>query len=507
VSWSGRFRLGANFWSRGAGPRTWSRATDAALDGELDQARAIGLDLLRVFAFIPDFVREDGAIDESRLARMRRFAEHAGRRGISLLPTALVGHMSGDNFELPGGGDPLDDPTAAAQAEALVGALTGALEGPAIAGWALSNELPLWLRVHEGRVPDERRLLAWIDRLIAACRARSARPIGLGDGQMHGFPNRAIAARVDFVAPHVYHADQDPLRQGLRFDHALAQAARFGKPVVFEEFGGSSTQAGDPEHAALWNEGLFAAFSRGAHAALGWCWSDFDPDTLGLEDPYRHQAFELGFGLTRADGSDKPACAVLRAWRAMLDGLPDAPPRPPAAMAAFVRASYLDRSYPFSWFDRGLAERCELTAFSIAQQAGLQPAICDEETLADAPLLLVPSTQRLLTPTWLALEARARARPCTGPSTAATTSSTRARGARSSSVSPAAATACATAASICPATRCASTGSWPHCRRCRPAPGPPRRCCRSSLVPACRYWRAATTGGRSSSSMRSAAVA
>src|SRR5205085_11733997 len=49
----------------------------------------------------------------------------------------------------------------------------------------------------------------------------------------------------------------------------------------------------------------------------GWCWSDFD-----LQDaPYSHHAFELGFGITRADGSEKPVCEELRALRRFLDSV------------------------------------------------------------------------------------------------------------------------------------------------------------------------------------------
>ena len=406
----GRFRIGANFWSRHAGPRTWSRVDAAALAAELVQARAIGLDLLRVFAFVPDFVAADGAILPAPLAALRGFAALAHERGIALLPSALVGHMSGENFDLPGSGAVLSDPAQIELAAALVAAVTEALaDQPAVIGWALSNEAPLWAGVHEGRKLEPAAVIAWVDRMIAAVRARSALPIGLGDGQMGGFPNAALASRLDFVAPHVYYGDPDALRQGLRFDHALALGARYGRPLLLEEFGGSSSQVGEREQAALWSEALFAAFTRGAHAALGWCWSDFPVETVGLELPYEHHGFELGFGLTRADGSEKPVCETIRAWRSLVAALPDAPPIPAPARATIVHSSWLDRDYPFSWTDRGQADRAELTAFALAGQAGLQPSISDEAALGDAQLLLVPATQRLLTSSWLALEARAHA--------------------------------------------------------------------------------------------------
>ncbi|MEO7094437.1 MAG: isomerizing glutamine--fructose-6-phosphate transaminase, partial [Polyangiales bacterium] len=180
-------------------------------------------------------------------------------------------------------------------ASELVAAVAQALaDEPAVIGWALTNEAPLWAGVHEGRKPLAATVLTWAERMIAAVRAHSPLPIGLGDGQMGGFPNAALAARLDFVAPHVYYGDPDPLRQGLRFGHALALAARFGRPLLLEEFGGSSSQVGEHEQAALWSEAIFAAFTHGAHAALGWCWSDFPVESVGIELPYEHHGFELG---------------------------------------------------------------------------------------------------------------------------------------------------------------------------------------------------------------------
>ena len=410
-----RFRIGANFWSRHAGPRTWSRVDDAALAAELAQARAIGLELLRVFAFVPDFVRGRAPAIEllpEPLARLRRFAEAAERAGVALLPSPLVGHMSGENFDLPGGGDLFVDPATIAAAEAVVRGVAAALaDRPAVIGYALTNEVPLWAGVHEGKRPAAADVLAWADRMIAAARAaHPGVPIGLGDGVMAGLPNAELAARVDFVAPHVYYGDPDPLRQARGFDYALALAARSGRPLLLEEFGASSVQAGAAEQAALWNEGIFAAFVAGARGALGWCWSDFPAETVGREAPYAHHAFELGFGLTDATGGEKPACATIRAWRALLDDLPAAPPVPAAATATLLRSSWLERDYPFSWTERGLDERSFRTAHVLAGQAGLRAAIRDEADLAGGPaLVLVPSTQRLLTPTWLALEAHARA--------------------------------------------------------------------------------------------------
>jgi endo-1,4-beta-mannosidase len=395
----------------------WSRASDAELEQELEQARRIGLDLLRIFAFIPDFVSgEPGRylVDAAMLARMQCFAALAKANGISLLPSPLVGHMSGENHDLPGAGErPLySDAQLVEGARLLVESVAQAMSrSPAVIGYALSNEAPLWGGLHEGKRPPPRDVVEWARTMIAAARgAHPGVPVGLGDGTMDGYPNRELAEHVDFVGPHLYGGDADALRFGHRYDHVLAAAARFGKPLLLEEFGACAAQAGDEEQAALWNECFYAAFTLGARGAIGWCWSDFAPETVGRELPYEHHGFELGFGITRSDGSEKPAAGLITQWRRLLDGLPDAAPSRPVPAAVIVRSSHVDVSYPFSWVDRGACDRAELTALTLASQAGLPPRIVDEDGVpATAQLILLPVIQRLRTSTWLAIEERVHA--------------------------------------------------------------------------------------------------
>ena len=407
-AFNGRFLLGVNYWSRAGGPRMWDRFDAGVVRAELAQLRAIGLDCCRMFAFVPSFCKHPPAVEAEALRQLTSLAGWAAEAGIGLLPTALVGHMSGENYDFPGqaGRSLYADPELRAWQAALCGALAGALrDSPAVLGWVLSNEMPLWA---QGSETDIR---AWCEQLTTAIRAAEGasppRPIGTGDGAMAGFPTRALLPFVDYVAPHVYYGDLDPLRQAWQIDLAIRSLQPLGKPVLLEEFGCSTTQAGEREQAAYWREAVFAALGTGACGAIGWCYSDFDPETLGRETPYSHHAFELGFGVTRADGSEKPVCDELRATRGLLDGLAIAnlPPR-----AAIVRPRYLDEDFPFSWEDRTTARRTLLQAFALASQAGLDPAVIGEEDdFAGYDLLLCPATQKLTTPTWLKLRDAAHA--------------------------------------------------------------------------------------------------
>jgi len=408
-AFAGRFLLGVNYWSRAGGPRMWERLDAEVVARELQQMRAIGLDCCRAFAFAPAFMPRPPAVDGAARERFRAFLALAGEARVGVLATALVGHMSGENWNFPGQGarSLYADEELRSWQRALVTALVedGRASGAVIA-WVLSNEMPLWAGF--GPTDDVRR---WCEELVAAARALDgARPIGTGDGAMPGFPTRALAPLVDYVAPHNYYADADPLRQAWATDLRIRELQPLGRPVVFEEFGASSTQAGERGQAAYYREVIAASLGAGARGAIGWCFSDFDVETVGREPPYSHHAFELGFGVTRSDGSEKPVCDELRAFRALLDGIDLSRVRAPEPRVAIVAPRYLDEDVPFSWQDRPAMRRALLQSFVLASQAGLDPAVIGEDDPFDRyALLLVPSTQKLHTATWLKLRDAARA--------------------------------------------------------------------------------------------------
>ena len=404
-----RFLLGANYWSRTGGPRMWERFDEATVQQELRALADAGLDCLRMFAFAPTMMPQPPAVDGAALAAMARFADLAHEAGLSLLPTPLVGHMSGENFGFVGQGERslYRDTELRAWQTALVRGVVGALrDKPNVAAWILTNEMPLWA----GAAPPDD-IVDWARALAAVVRdADGTRPLGSGDGMMAGWPTRALTGVLDWVGPHVYYGDVNPLRHAFNTDFVLARARALGRPVVLEEFGASSTQAGELEHAAYVRESVLTALAAGAAGALVWCASDFDRATLGEEVPYSHHAFELGFGLLRADGSDKPVCAELRALRALVDAVDFPTLARPRARAAMVVSDWVDRAFPFSWEDKGGQRRALLQSYVLAAQAGLDVDVVGEDDPLDGyGLLLVPSTQKLRVPTWHKLEAAARA--------------------------------------------------------------------------------------------------
>jgi endo-1,4-beta-mannosidase len=406
------FLLGMNYWSRAGGPRMWERFDEARVRAELAQMRGLGLNVCRGFLFGPTFMPAPPAVDAAALARFRTFLDAADAAGLGVMPSLVVGHMSGENFELPGqaGRSPYTDPEVLAWQQALAAAASAAARGaPALAAWVLSNEMPLF-----GGAASPDAITGWATALCRAVRAADpATPLGTGDGYFNqkggqdGFDPARLSGVIDYLGPHTYYSDADPMRQAMNAELIVRSLQHLGKPVVLEEFGGSSTQVSEVNAAAYYREIIHGVLSLGGAGALGWCYSDFD---LGAEAPYRHHAFELGFGVTRADGREKPVCDELRALGGLIASLDFERLVFPAPRAALILPSYFNTSYPFSAEDRARMRRDLLQAYVLAAKAGLELQVVPESHPLDAyDLVIVAATQKLLAPTWQRLRAHAEA--------------------------------------------------------------------------------------------------
>jgi endo-1,4-beta-mannosidase len=405
------FLLGLNYWSRAGGPRMWDRWDERRVRAEVRQLRRLGLNVCRSFLFAPSFMPRPPAVAERPLQRFRRLLDLCADAGLAAMPSLVVGHMSGENYDFPGqaGRSPYHDPEVRSWQRTLCReAALRARGARALLAWVLSNEMPYF-----GGATDPGSALAWARELCGALRAAGPRvPIGSGDGFLdqaggsNGFDPARLATELDYLGPHTYYSDTDPVRQVLNAELIVRWHQRLGLPVVLEEFGCSSCQASDDHQAAFYRETIHGVLSLGGAGALGWCFSDFD---LAHEPPYRHHAFELGFGVTRADGSEKPVCAELRAVSRLCAGLDFARLRFPTPRAAILVPSTFHVDVPFCQEDRGRMRRTLLQSYVLAQKAGLEVAVVSEEDDLDGfQLVLAPSTQKLLAPTWERLAAHAR---------------------------------------------------------------------------------------------------
>jgi endo-1,4-beta-mannosidase len=412
---NGAVWIGANFWSRVGGPRMWSRYNAAVVREELAVLARHGCNVTRSFCFWPDFVPEVERLDEDVLARFTDFLDAHVEAGLGTIPTIVVGHMSGENWDPAWrqGRDLYRDAWLVSQQAWLAHELARRFGGhEAVVGWLLSNEMPLY-----GGPAASEDVVAWARALVEAIRSAGAtQPISVGDGAWgvevtgrdNGYSLRALSPLVDFLGPHSYPMLDDPVRQSLAAAFACELAGGFGTPVVLEEFGVSSDFAADDHAADYYRQVLHTSLLAGAR---GWlAWNNCDYDDLWEEDPYRHHVFELHFGLTDRAGRPKPQLEELSAFASLVRELSRSGWERMAGDAALVVPEHFERVLPFT----DDAFRSDLGAdllqgYVAAREADLPIGLLRErDGLPDtARLYLVPSAKLLTGPGLRRLQALA----------------------------------------------------------------------------------------------------
>jgi hypothetical protein len=153
-----------------------------------------------------------------------------------------------------------------------------------------------------------------------------------------------IASLVDEDCMHAYPLYCDKARSFLDpelvpFACALtADLAGRGRAPLMHEFGICTAPAGSPgmtitddflgrplpqylaseeEGARYYEEVLERLAATGAAGAYAWCYGDYDPKLFG-GPPFDTAIRERSFGLVRADGSEKPAAGIVRAFATRL---------------------------------------------------------------------------------------------------------------------------------------------------------------------------------------------
>ncbi|MEE1801281.1 cellulase family glycosylhydrolase [Streptomyces sp. NPDC101062] len=409
--------IGANFWSRTGGPLMWRSYRGEVVDEELRVLRDHGLNMTRSFFYWPDFMPEPDRIDERLCAHYADFLDRHHDLGMTTVPTFLVGHMSGENWDPAwrGGRDLYTDVWLVSRQAWFAREMAARFKDhPAVAGWLVSNEMPIYGRA--GAAREE--VYAWAQLVVDGVRASGARqPVSLGDGAWglensghdNGFRLRDCAALTDWLGPHVYRMEDDPVRQHYAAAWVCELTGGFGLPVVLEEFGLTSDFASGPHAARYYRQALHNSLLAGA---TGWiAWNNTDYDTLREQPPYSHHAFEMHFGLTDSAGTPKPQLEEVHAFAELLERVDFGHCVRPGTDTALVISSYLDTLYPFTREeDRSYVERTGRQAW-IASRLADAPAtvVRESDGIVDGHrLYLLPSTKQLLSPSWYRLEELAR---------------------------------------------------------------------------------------------------
>lgn len=411
--------LGANFWSRTGGPLMWRNYSPEVVREELRVLHDHGLRQTRSFFYWPDFMPTPDTVDEQKVAHYQDFLDAHTEIGMTSIPTFLVGHMSGDNWdpEWRGGRDLYADVWLVSRQAWFVQRMTERFAGhPAVAGWLLSNEMPIYGRLrHEPKAPTEQ-VSAWAQLMVQAVRAGGGtQPVSLGDGAWgievtgvdNGFSVRETGALVDFVGPHVYRIDSDPVRQHLIAALICELSAVADKPVVLEEFGLSSDQV-SPENAGhYYRQTLHNSLLGGS---TGWvAWNNTDYDDLIGQGPYSHHPFEMHFGITDRTGAPKPPLHELAAFAEVLAKVDFPRCERSDARASLLVTEYLERGYPFTQDDdRPLIFDTLHQGYVAAREADLPVGFTRERDGidADCDLYLLPCVKQIQGPTWQRLRER-----------------------------------------------------------------------------------------------------
>ncbi|MFJ2197861.1 cellulase family glycosylhydrolase [Streptomyces violaceusniger] len=414
--------LGANFWSRTGGPLMWRDYDPETVRAELRVLREHGLTMTRSFFYWPDFHPQPDRVDETLCERFRDFLDAHTETGMGTVPTFIVGHMSGENWDPAwrGGRDLYEDVWMVGRQAWFVSQMTRRFKDhPAVTGWLITNEMPGYGRIYQVDPPSSDVVTAWAQAMCNAVRAAGGtQPVSLGDGAWgievtgrdNGFSLRDTAEYVDFVGPHVYRSDTDRPRQHLRAAFECELASVTGQPVVLEEFGLSTDTVSDRNAAVYYRQTLHNSLLGGA---TGWiAWNNTDYDDLWDRSPYDHHPFEMHFGITDSTGAPKAPLLELAAFAAVLRDVDFAHCRRADADAALVVPAFLERGYPYSRpADRPLIFTSLHQSYVATRAADLPVGFTREADglPGDAALYLLPATRQLTTRTRRELERRARA--------------------------------------------------------------------------------------------------
>jgi endo-1,4-beta-mannosidase len=398
----------------------WRSYDPAVIKKELAVLARHGLTMTRSFFYWPDFMPGPYEIDETLTARFADFLDRHDEQGMTTIPTFIVGHMSGENWDPSwrAGRDLYADVwMVGRQAWFAAEMVRRYAAHPAVAGWLVSNEMPLY----GGSSTSHEVVATWAQLIRDAVRAAGGhQPFSLGDGAWgvevtgndNGFRLADVSQLTDFLGPHVYPIGDDPVRQRYVAAVACELAGTFGKPVIMEEFGVSSDFASDSRAARYYRHVLYNTLLAGATGWIAWNNTDFH---LPAQDPYRHHAFEQNFGLTDVRGTAKGTLKEMRAFAGTVKAIDVARCDRADTDTALIVSSYLDTRFPFTSPDSPAAVSKALhQSYIAARLADLPPKLTRESTEIEsgAKLYLAPSVKQILAPTARALEQLAEAGAC-----------------------------------------------------------------------------------------------
>jgi len=403
-----KFLLGVNYWPRKLNIRMWRDWDEGAIREDISLMKSLGIRAVRFFIKDEDFADENADIYPQALEKLKKFLDILYENSVAGFVSLIVGHMSGKNWRIPW--TKFEDLYRSESIEKTMKFVERIVkefkDHPAIAGWILSNEISL---VKRGENREEAlALLRVFSKTIKSIDKDHVVSSGdIPDSYLQETPN--VKDYVDYVGPHLYLYDTDSIRHGYIYGAMLELFSNDGDiPVILEEFGFSTYQYSEDNHAKFVNEVLYTALAHNASGAFIWCFSDFIHES---DPPYEWRPLEIGFGIVRKDGSLKPVAEVVKRFAKEVEEIEklgiytEFERRPEVSV---ITPFYVFKDYEFVRYRNILgfwrSIQPVVTANILLSSAGIDNTVVYEldieKTFNTKKLLVLPSTIVALSSTW-----------------------------------------------------------------------------------------------------------
>ncbi len=345
------FKLGINYWPAKSAMYMWEMFNPQEIQQEFAQIREAGIDSVRFFMRWEDFQPTPDKVSEKALEQLVQVADIAQKEDLSIVPTLFTGHMSGANWIPPWALEKTEENSRFQVVSA------GKVVKNKLKDWFADKQIleaqVLWagkvakvLKDHKAMwaydlgnensncwVPKRREDgLGWLKQVTEKIRsADPIHPITIGMHMEDLEEDRKIgpaeaAQFCDFLCMHGYPINakwiKDPTNERLLPFLGLITHWLGKKDVLFEEFGGPSVPDNykndtgyvlytESEGAQYTDRALKALHEFGFMGGMLWCYADYNK-SLWTKPPLDKSIHERYFGLWRADGSEKPAVAVVK---------------------------------------------------------------------------------------------------------------------------------------------------------------------------------------------------
>ncbi len=281
-----------NYYPSNAGwSAMWTGFDAGRIETDMARAAALGADNVRIIVFPQSFGFPKPRVEYAE--RLRKFISIADSQGLTVKLT-LFDWWSGYS----------DAAGSAAWAKAVLAPYSGDRR---VLSVELKNEF----------VSTDPAAVAWVRKLIPAVReAVPQMPLTLSvDGQSGAAGLARIRAALtetplDYYDYHFYGNSERALAEIRR-----AQAAVSPDPIVIGETGLSTATSSEGEQVAFLARTFAAAAEAGVRSVAPWTLYDFSDGAIPSNSQVSKVPAQYRFGLFRADGTAKPAAAVVRsAW-------------------------------------------------------------------------------------------------------------------------------------------------------------------------------------------------